>query len=65
MSGCSLLPDGRMVFSCYRKDIVTFLNEEGVKLFQIGKDETRACLNFFLTKVNSKGFDSTTTSPKL
>jgi hypothetical protein len=33
--GCSLLPDGRMVFSCYRKHIVAFLNTEGVELFNI------------------------------
>jgi len=39
-TGCSLLPDGRMVFSCYGKDIVTFLNKEGVELFQICKDKT-------------------------
>jgi hypothetical protein len=38
--GCSLLPDGRMVFSCCNKDILTFLNKEGVELFQIGKDKT-------------------------
>ena len=38
--GCSLLPDGRMVFSCYGKHIATFLNKEGVELFQIGKDKT-------------------------
>jgi hypothetical protein len=38
--GCSLLPDGRMVFSCFKKQIVTFLNKEGVELFQIGKDKT-------------------------
>jgi DNA-binding beta-propeller fold protein YncE len=37
--GCSLLPDGRMVFSCREKNIVTFLNKEGVELFQIGKDK--------------------------
>jgi hypothetical protein len=38
--GCSLLPDGTMVFSCYEKGIVTFLNKEGVELFQLGKDKT-------------------------
>ena len=37
--GCSLLPDGRMVFLCQGKNIVTFLNKEGVELFQIGKDK--------------------------
>ena len=38
--GCSLLPDGRMVFSCYSSDIVRFINKEGIELFQIGKDKT-------------------------
>jgi hypothetical protein len=28
-----------MVFSCREKNIVTFLNKEGVELFQIGKDK--------------------------
>ena len=30
MSGCSLLPDGRIVLSCYITDTVTFINKEGV-----------------------------------
>jgi hypothetical protein len=38
--GCSLLPDGRMVFSCCRKNIVTFCNKEGVEIIQIGQDKT-------------------------
>ena len=38
--GCSLLPDGRMVFSCYSSDTVRFINKEGIELFQIGKDKT-------------------------
>jgi DNA-binding beta-propeller fold protein YncE len=29
-----------MVFSCYEKGIITFLNKEGVELFQLGKDKT-------------------------
>jgi hypothetical protein len=37
--GCSLLPDGRMIFSCNGKNVVTFLNKEGIELFQIGKDK--------------------------
>jgi hypothetical protein len=37
--GCSLLPDGRMVCSCYEKHIVKFFNKEGVELFQIGQDQ--------------------------
>jgi hypothetical protein len=40
MRGCSLLPDGRMVLSCYNTNIVRFINKEGVELFQIGKDKT-------------------------
>jgi DNA-binding beta-propeller fold protein YncE len=43
ITGCSLLPDGRMVFSCYEKHIVTFLNKEGVELFQICKDKIGSC----------------------
>jgi hypothetical protein len=29
-----------MVFSCYNSNIVTFINKEGIKSFQIGKDKT-------------------------
>ena len=39
MTGCSLLPDGRMLLSCNSKNILTFLNKEGVELFQMGKDK--------------------------
>jgi hypothetical protein len=39
MTGCSLLPDGRMLLSCNNKNILTFLNKEGVELFQMGKDK--------------------------
>jgi hypothetical protein len=39
IKGCSLLPDGRMVCSCYKKHIVSFFNKEGVELFQIGQDQ--------------------------
>jgi len=28
--GCSLLPDGRMVMSCYNTNTVSFINKEGV-----------------------------------
>ena len=38
--GCSLLPDGRMVFSCSGSSNVRFINKEGKELFQIGKDKT-------------------------
>jgi DNA-binding beta-propeller fold protein YncE len=40
MRGCSLLPDGRMVVFCYKIATLTFINKEGVDLFQIGKDKT-------------------------
>ena len=40
ITGCSLLPDGRMVFSCISSDTVAFINKEGIKSFQIGKDKT-------------------------
>jgi len=40
MRGCSLLPDGRMVLSCISTNTVTFMNNDGVELFQIGKDKT-------------------------
>ena len=38
--GCSFLPDGRMVFSCYSSHTVRFINKEGIELFQIGRDKT-------------------------
>ena len=38
--GCSLLPDGGMALPCYNAHTVSFINTEGVELFQIGKDET-------------------------
>ena len=38
--GCSLLPGGRMVFSCYNSSIVTFINKEGIESFPIVKDKT-------------------------
>ena len=37
--GCSLLPDGRMVLSCWDTNTISFINK-GVELFQIGKDKT-------------------------
>jgi hypothetical protein len=38
--GCSLLPDGRVVFYCYNTDIVRFMDKDGVELFEIGKGKT-------------------------
>ena len=40
--GCSLLPDGRMVLSCYGTNTISFINKEGVESFKIGKDKTGA-----------------------
>ena len=53
--GCSLLPDDRMVFSCYNADIVRFMNKDGVELSQIGKDKTGACTydTVFIKDINS------------
>jgi DNA-binding beta-propeller fold protein YncE len=42
IKGCSLLPDGRMVLSCYGTNTISFINKEGVESFQIGKDKTGA-----------------------
>ena len=41
ITGC-FLPDGRMVLSCSIPSSVRFINEDGVELFQIGKDKTGA-----------------------
>ena len=41
--GCTLLTDGRMLFSSYDTNIVRFINKDGVELFQIGKDKTGCC----------------------
>ena len=35
--GCSLLPEGRMVLSCWYTDTISFINKEGVILSQISK----------------------------
>jgi DNA-binding beta-propeller fold protein YncE len=40
IAGFSLLPDGRMVFSCYSSNTVRFINKEGIELFHIGNDKT-------------------------
>jgi DNA-binding beta-propeller fold protein YncE len=41
--GCSLLPGGRMVLSCYSAHTVSFINKEGVEYFQLGEDKTGSC----------------------
>ena len=58
--GCSLLPNGRMVFSCYTSDTVRFINKEGVELFQIGKDKTGAntCDTVYIKDTNSVAVSS-------
>ena len=40
ITGCSLLPNGRMVLFCKSTNTVSFINTEGVELFQIGRDKT-------------------------
>jgi WD40 repeat protein len=40
ITGCSLLPDGRIVFSSTIDSTVSFINKERVELFQIGEDKT-------------------------
>jgi hypothetical protein len=60
MTGCSLLPDGRMVFSCGSKNILTFLNKEGVELFQMGKGKIGSCTfdTFYIKEDNSVAVSS-------
>ena len=60
ISGCSLLPDGRMVFSCYITDTVRFINKEGIELFQIGKDKIGCCTydSVYIKDNNSIGVSS-------
>jgi hypothetical protein len=41
--GCCLLPEGKMVLSCYNASTVKFMNKEGVELFHIGEDKKGAC----------------------
>ena len=38
--GCSLHPDGRMVFFCYSTNTVRCFTKDGVELFQIWKEKT-------------------------
>jgi F0F1-type ATP synthase membrane subunit b/b' len=40
--GCSLLPDGRMVFSYYSSDSIICISKNRVELIKIGKDKTGA-----------------------
>jgi DNA-binding beta-propeller fold protein YncE len=43
ITGCSLLPNGRMVLSCNSTSTVSFINTDGVELFQIGIDKRGSC----------------------
>ena len=45
ITGCSLLPNGRMVLSCNSSSTVSFINTEGVELFQIGREKTGSSTN--------------------
>jgi WD40 repeat protein len=61
ITGCSLLSDGRMVFSCSHTNTVIFINKEGVELFQIGKDKigfTKAYNAIFIKDNNSVAVSS-------
>jgi hypothetical protein len=48
--GCSLLPDDIMVLSCYNSNTVSFINTEGVELFQISENKTGAFSICFTAK---------------
>ena len=56
--GCSLLPDGRMVFSCYVTDRVRFINKEGIELFQIGKRGAKTYDTVYIKDNNSVAVSS-------
>jgi hypothetical protein len=53
ITGCSLLPNGRMVLSCNSTRTVSFINTEGVELFQIGreKQDPLRMIQFILKKI--------------
>jgi DNA-binding beta-propeller fold protein YncE len=56
--GCSLLPDGRMVFSCYSSRTVRFINKEGIESFQISKDNTGSFDTVYIKDINSVAVSS-------
>ena len=60
MRGCYLLPDGRMVLSSWNTDTVSFINKEGVDLFQIENDNTgsNAYHTVYITDNNSVAISS-------
>ena len=43
ITGCSLPPNSTMILSCSSTNTVSFINTEGVELFQIDKDKTGSC----------------------
>ena len=45
ITGCSLLSNDRTVLSCSSTSTVSFINSEGVELFQIGRDKTGSYAN--------------------
>jgi protein involved in ribonucleotide reduction len=54
------LQDGRMVFSCYHDNTVSFMNKEGVELFHIDEDKTgyRTYDTVYITDTNSVAVSS-------
>ena len=56
--GCSLLPDGRMVFSCYSTSTVRFINKEGIESFQISKDKTGSFDTVYIKDTNNVAVSS-------
>jgi DNA-binding beta-propeller fold protein YncE len=56
--GCSLLPDGRMVLSCYNADIVRLINEDGVELFQIAETGSATYDTVYLKDINGVAVSS-------
>ena len=56
--GCSLLPDGRMVFSCHSSSTVRFISKEGIELFQISKDKTGSFDTVYIKDTNSVAVSS-------
>jgi DNA-binding beta-propeller fold protein YncE len=56
--GCSLLPNGRMVFSCYSSDTVRFINKEGIESFQISTDKTGSFDTVYIKDNNSVAVSS-------
>jgi WD40 repeat protein len=55
--GCSFLPDGRMILSCWRSNTISFINRDGVELFQIGKDKTGVYIKDNNSVAVSSGFE--------